>query len=245
MPAATLGPMTLLGILAFFGMAVVTMDVLGGVLAATFLARRMPPPHLLYFVGAYVLSATVATIALKPILGFLGRALAPVLGSEVWLAIVQLVVGLALLGFALYQRSLALHPRPPREKDVRDRAGSLVAGGFLFSLTTFADPAFTVAVGMAMGVHHLALEILLLVLWNAIYQIPLLTVTIASLFGAHHRVLAWFARTFGPHRRLLLLSFAGVLLIAGLVVLIDGTLALLHHQHSWLQALLLREERHA
>lgn len=231
--------MTLLGLLTFFGLAVITMDVLGGVIAATFLARGMKPPHLLAFLGGYALSVVLMTLLLKPILSRLGEWIAPVIGSEVWVSIIQLVVGAALLGFAVFQRHGALHPRPPKDHHTRDRTSSLLVGGLLLSLTTFADPTFAVAIGLAMQTHDLFLEILLLVVWNVIYQLPLVTVTVTSQFGLHTRVLAAAARFFGPRRRRILLAFAAILAVAGLIVIGDGIVALVSEHHPWLQSLLL------
>lgn len=234
--------MTLAGLLTFFGMAVVTMDVLGGVIAATFLARGMRPLHLLAFVGGYAAAVIAVTLALHTLLQLVGGWLAPLLGSETAIAVVQLVVGTALIGFALFQRHRAEHPPAPRERDTRDRVGSLAAGGLLLSLTTFADPTFTVAVGMAAMVPNLPERIGLLVAWNVIYQLPLVTVTIASLFGWHERVLAAASRFFGPRRRRIMLIFAGVLALAGLVVIGDGIVALSGPHHPWLHSLLLMRE---
>lgn len=232
------------GLVAFFGLAVVTVDVLGGVLAATMLARGVRPVHLLAFCGGYAAVIIVATIILKPLLRFLGGFLAPVLGSEMWLAIIQIVVGVALIGFAIYQRHSALNPKPPvPQREVRDRWGSLAGGGALLALTTLADPAFTVAVGMAMQVDSLPTEILLLTGWNIVYQAPLTTVTVASLLGGHRRALDALGRFFGPRRRPLLLTFAAVLLVSGLVVIGDGIVSLASSHHSWLQSLLLLRDR--
>lgn len=237
--------MTAFGLLAFFGMAVVTMDVLGGVIAATFLARGMRPLHLLAFVGAYAAMVIAVTLLLKPLLRILGGWLAPVLGSELWLAVIQLVVGSALVGFALFQRRNAGRIPVPRQRNVRDQVGSLAAGGALLSLTTFADPTFTVAVGMAMQTRHLSAEIVLLVIWNVIYQLPLVTVTIASLFGAHERILIRLGTFFGPRRRTLLLVFSAILAVAGVVVIADGLYALISAHHPWLESLLLLRDSHA
>lgn len=231
--------MTIVGLLTFFGLAVITMDVLGGVIAATFLARGMKPRHLLFFLGGYALSVIIVTIALKPILRHLGEWLAPVLGSATWLAVAQIVVGLALIGFAAFQRHGALHPKVHKEAATRDQTGSLITGGLLLSLTTFADPTFTVAVGLAMQTHDLVLEILLLVVWNVIYQLPLISIVVAAQFGLHARVLDAFGRFFGSRRKVIMLTFAAVLALGGLVVIGDGIVALASEHRPWLQSLLL------
>lgn len=236
--------MTALGLLAFFGMAVVTMDVLGGVIAATFLARGMRPLHLLAFVGAYAASVIAVTLLLKPLLRIVGEWLAPVLGSETWLSMIQLVVGAALIGFALFQRRNAERIPQPRQRNLRDQVGSLATGGLLLSLTTYADPTFTVAVGMAMQVPSVLEEIALLVAWNVIYQLPLVTVTVTSLFGAHERILARLGAFFGPRRRGLLLIFAAILAVAGLAVIADGAVALASAHHPWLESLLMLRSSH-
>lgn len=231
--------MTVLGLLAFFGMAVVSVDVLGGILAATFLARGIRPAHLLYFVGGYSVLVLIVTILLKPLLEVASAWLAPVLGSSVALAIIQLVVGVVLVGLGAYQRYRALYPKPPKSRDVNDKLGSLAVGGALLALTTFADPTFTIAVGMAMQVHNLAYEIVLLVVWNVIYQLPLLTVTVASLFGVHTRVLAVLSRFLARNRRRLLTIAAILLVLGGVVVISDGIVALSTAHSPWLRTLLL------
>ncbi|WP_152352338.1 hypothetical protein [Brachybacterium subflavum] len=236
--------MTLAGLLTFFGLAVVTMDVLGGVIAATFLARGMRPLHLLYFLGGYAVAVLAVTLVLKPILAFAGRWVAPVLDSGVRVSVIQLVVGCALIGFAAYQCRSALRPRPPKDHHTIDQVGSLAVGGLLLSLTTFADPTFTIAVGLAMQTHSLLEEIVLLVAWNVIYQLPLVTVTVLSQFGLHTRVLRALENFFGPRRRVLLLIFSALLATGGIVVIVDGIVALASTHHSWLQSLLLLRSEH-
>ena len=237
--------MTLLGLLAFFGLAVVTMDVLGGVLAATMLGRGVRPAHLLYFLGGYAAVVTAATIVLKPLLVLAGEVLAPVIGSRTWLIVIEMAVGCALLAFAALQRHNALHPKPPVvAHEVRDRIPSLIGGGMLFSATVLADPTYPVAIGLAMQVQPFPLELLLLIAWNLVYQAPIVAVTIAALFGAHERVLSAAAHFFGPRRRGLLMLFAGVLAIAGLVVIGDGIFASASSHRPWLQSLLLLGEHH-
>lgn len=237
--------MTMLGLLAFFGLAVVTMDVLGGVLAATMLGRGVRPLHLLYFLSGYAVVVTAATLVLKPLLVLAGEVLAPVIGSRTWLIVIELAVGCALLAFAAFQRHNALHPKPPVvAHEVRDRVPSLIGGGMLFSATILADPTYPVAIGLAMQVRPFALELLLLIAWNLVYQLPIVAVTIAALFGAHERVLAAAGRFFGPRRRGLLMLFAAVLAIAGLVVIGDGIVSLASAHRPWLQSLLLLREHH-
>jgi predicted metal-binding membrane protein len=85
--------MTLPGVLTFFGLALVTMDVLGGILAAGFLARGHRGSHLLAFVGGYALVVTSASLVLHPLLRLVGRLLDPLLASDDVLAVVEIVVG--------------------------------------------------------------------------------------------------------------------------------------------------------
>lgn len=239
--------MTFVGMIAFFGMAVVTMDVLGGVIAATFLARGLRPVHLLAFVGGYAVSVVIVTILLKPILTFVGRWVGPVLASETWVAVIQLVVGIALVGVGIHQRHRALHPPtddPATRRQLADKASSLLMGGLLLSLTTYADPTFTIAVGLAMQTHSLWQEVSLLTIWNLIYQLPLVVVTVTSLFGAHEKVIDVVGRFFARHRRGLLMLLAAVLVIAGSALLIDALVALLGTHRPWFTSLLLLREEH-
>lgn len=234
----------MLGLVAFFGLAAVTVDILGGVLAATMLARGIRPRRLLLFLAGYAAVVVPATLVLKPILRLLGGVLAPVLGSDTWLAVIQTAIGAALLIVAAYQRRSAR--RPPAPKAVReagDSAVSLLGGGALFSATVLADPTYPVAVGMAMLVDSAPLEVLLLVAWNLVYQAPLVVVTAAALLGGHRRALAAASAFFGPRRRRLLLVLSAVLAIAGTAVVGDGIVALCTEHRPWLHTLLLLRHR--
>ena len=64
--------MTFAGLLAFLGLAVVTMDVLGGVLAMGMLLRGGMLRHLLAFSAGYVAVVVAATLVLHPLLTLLG-----------------------------------------------------------------------------------------------------------------------------------------------------------------------------
>lgn len=231
--------MTPLGLLAFFGMAVVSVDVLGGIIAGTLLARGLRPVHLLAFVGGYALAVLVVTLALKPILAVVGGWLAPLLGSAIALGVAQLLIGLALIAVGIHQRRSAVHPSPPPMRPMRDRVGSLAVGGLLLALTTFADPTFTVAVGMATQAHPVAVEAALLVVWNIIYQAPLVAVTVAALFGKHERVLQRLGELASRHRRRLLTIIAIALAVIGLTVATDAVVALSSAHRPWLQSILM------
>lgn len=237
--------MTMLGLVTFFGLALVTVDILGGVLAAAMLARGVRPAHLLWFIGGYAVVVTAATVVLKPVLTWLGGVLAPVLGSATWLGVVQILVGAALLVVAAIQRRSASRPRPPAEvREVPDRIPSLILGGAMFSATVLADPAYPVAIGMTMQVGHLPTEAALLVAWNLAYQSPLVIVTIAGLLGCHRRAIAAASAFFGPRRRGLLLLLAGALAALGSAAMIDAVVSLLSEHRPWLQSLVLLRERH-
>ena len=238
--------MTVLGLLAFFGLAAVTVDVLGGVLAATMLARGIRPRRLLIFLAGYAAVVIPATLVLKPILRLLGEVLAPVLGSGTWLAVIQLAIGAALLAVAVYQRrSAARPPAPAAVREVGDSTTSLLAGGALFSATILADPTYPVAVGMAMQAGSAVLEVLLLVAWNLVYQAPLVLVTTAALLGGHRLALEAAGRFFGPRRRRLLLVLSAVLAVGGAVVIGDATVALCSEHRSWLHSLVMLRHRGA
>lgn len=93
--------MSPLGLLASLGLAVVSIDVLGGVIAAALLGRGTRPAHLLLFIGSYAAAVVLATLMIRPLLTLAGGLLAPVLGSALWLTVSQLAAGTAFLGFAL------------------------------------------------------------------------------------------------------------------------------------------------
>lgn len=237
--------MTLPGLLAFLGLAVVTVDVLGGVLAMGMLLRGATVRHLLAFAAGYTAVITAATLVLHPLLRWLGRWLHPVLASNDAIGAVEVVVGLALLGVGVHQ--LRASRRPHREHGrLEDRVAPtrlatvpLLLGGALFAGTTLADPAFTIAVGMAAQEPHLSLRILLLVVWNLVYQTPLLAVVIAAAVGRHEQLVTRALEILSPRKRMLQRLLAALLLAAGLAVLADGTAALLGQHVPWLRQLLL------
>ena len=87
--------MTFAGILAFFGLAVVTMDVLGGVIAIGVMLRGGTVRHLPAFAGGYTAIIIVATLILHPLLALLSRWLQPVLDSNNAIGVVEAVVVVA------------------------------------------------------------------------------------------------------------------------------------------------------
>lgn len=232
--------MSLLGVLTFLALAAVSVDVLGGILAATFLHRGIPPRHLLLFVGGYAAVVTAATLVIQPLLEILGGWLQPILASNNALGIVEIVVGVALIVVAWFQRRTALRPKPRTlRREVSDRTVSLLLGGAAFAVTAIADPAFVIAIGLAGAEPHMPLRIALLVLWNLVYQAPLVAVTAAALLGRHEALLTKARALITPRRRFLFLLLAGALLLLGLIIAADGVIALLTAQAPWLRELLL------
>lgn len=231
--------MTLLGTLTFLGLAVVSLDVLGGVIAAALLARGTRPVRLLIFLASYAVIVLIATLVMQPLLQFAGRLLHPLLGSLTALAVIQLLVGVVLAGLCVHQARASLRPpRPPKEAS-RQRRGGLVAGGALFSLTILCDPTYAIAVGMSTQVDHLVLRGALLVLWNGIYQAPLLIVTALGLLGVHEPALEVCVEFLSRHRVRLLHGFSALLGIAAALVLADAIIALAIHSAPWVHGLLL------
>ncbi|MGO2559301.1 hypothetical protein [Brachybacterium sp.] len=237
--------MTFAGILAFFGLAVVTMDVLGGAIAISVLLRGGTVRHLLAFVGGYTVVIIAATLILRPLLALLSRWLRPVLDSNNAIGAVEIVVGLALVGFSVHQFRAASRPPLPhsrlerRSTPKRLATGPLILAGVGFSATALADPGFAIAVGMASQEPRLLLQVVLLVLWNLLYQAPLCAVLGTALFGKHELLVTRVVEVFGPHRRALQTVLAVLLALAGLAVLGDGVLAVLGEHVPWLRQLLL------
>ncbi|MGO3315412.1 MAG: hypothetical protein ACTIMA_16655, partial [Brachybacterium tyrofermentans] len=147
--------MTLAGILAFLGLGAITMDVLGGVIATGILLRGGKLRHLLAFAGGYALVITPVTVVLHPLLTVLGAWLRPILHSNNAIGSVEVAAGLALGAFALHQWRSARRPPLPhgriarRSSPTRLAMWPLLVAGVAFSATALADPAFTLAVGMA------------------------------------------------------------------------------------------------
>ena len=79
----------------------------------------------------------------------------------------------------------------------------------------------------------------LLVLWNLIYQLPLVAVLTAAAFGRHERLVTRVMELVGPRRRALQTVLAALLALAGIAVLGDGIISLLSEHVPWLRQLLL------
>lgn len=235
--------MTVVGLLAFFGIAVMAVDVLGGFIAAGLLAKGVQPRHLWWFVLGYAVPVTIAVLILKPLLDVAGRWLAPVLGSATAMAVIQLVIGLILLGVAYHQRRTADQPKPPKPPRTKDRVGSLLAGGAAFSVTVLAHPFFPVIVAMAGQMGNMVVETLLIIAWMIVYQFPFVAVMVAGFFGWHERLIAWFARILKPRRRVLLLILAVGLAVFGAAAIIDAIIALASHHHPVLETALQLRKR--
>lgn len=237
--------MTFAGILAFLGLAVVTMDVLGGVIATGVLLRGGAVRHLLAFLGGYTVVVTAATLALHPLLAWLSSVLRPVLDSNNAIGTVEIVVGLALAGISAHQFHAVSRPRQKhgrieeRSTPTRLAATPLALAGVAFSVTALADPSFTIAVGMASQERHLWAHIALLLLWNVVYQLPLVAVTIAAAFGKHEQLVERVMAVVGPRRHALQTALAILLALVGLAVLGDGVYALISGHVPWLRQLIM------
>lgn len=234
--------MTVLGLAAFFGLALVTIDIVGGIAAAAMLARGMRTRRLLIFAGAYTVAITAALALMLPLIARVKQWLHPVLGSELALGTLQVLAAIGLIGLGLYELRSANRPVIPKaEREVKDRTGSLITAGVVLAATTCIDPAFPIAVGMVDAEPRWPIRILLLIAWNLVYNLPLLAMVIASALGMHTRMLRWIARVFAPHRRALLLTLAALLIGAGVIVLGDSILAMLRNAPPWLFTLVTGE----
>ena len=236
--------MSLPGVLAFLGLAVLTMDVLGGVIATGVLLRGGRLRHLLAFVGGYALVIIPVTALLHPLLTVLGTWLRPILHSNDAIGSVEVVAGLALGAVSVHQwraarRAPDPHNRLPRRSSpARLAMWPLLVAGMAFSATALADPAFTIAVGMASQEESLALRISLLALWHLVYQAPLVALTVIASTGKHDRLVRRLADWFAERRRPLQAALAVVLVLIALLILGDGTIALIGEHVPWLRQLL-------
>lgn len=158
---------------------------------------------------------------------------------------VELAVGLALAAFSVHQFRDASRPPTPRgrldQRSIPKRLATapLVLAGVGFSVTALADPGFTIAVGMASQEQHFLRHVALLVLWNLVYQLPLVAVITAAAFGRHEQLVTRVMEVLGPRRRALQTVLATLLALAGITVLGDGVIALLSEHVPWLRQLLL------
>jgi len=237
--------MTFAGILAFFGLAVVAVDVLGGVIAIGVMLRGGTVRHLLAFAGGYAVVIVAATLILRPLLSLLHRWLRPMLDSNNAIGVVEIVVGLALLAVSVHQFRAASRPPTPhgrlerRATPKRLAIAPLALAGMGFAGTALADPAFPMAVGMASQEQNLTVHVALLVAWNLVYQAPLVAVIAAAMFGRHEQLVTRVMEVVGPRRRALQTALAMLLALCGIAVLGDGVYALIGEHVPWLRQLLL------
>lgn len=226
------------GILAYLGLAVVSIDPFGGIVAGAALARGAGRRALAALVLSYLLAITAAILALRPILGFLGHLLAPVLAAHIAWSIAQLVIALALLGIAAHQLRASLRPPKPREGPARVSPWALMGASLLLALTSMPDPPFIAAVGIAGHVEPRIEGVALLVAWNLIYQSPLLILATAGLVGAGAPAARAWERLSTRWGVPLQRTVAVLLAAAGIACGIDGILALDADAFPWLHLLM-------
>lgn len=236
--------MTFAGLLAFLGLALVTMDVLGGVIATSVLLSGGRLRHLLAFFSGYAAVIIVATLVLHPLLALLSSWLRPVLASNGAVGSVEVAVGAVLGAVAVHQyRASRRPPGPPgrmqrRSAPKRLALWPMLLAGVGFSATALADPAFPIAVGMASQVQDLTARTGLLVLWHLVYQAPLVTMTVIAATGKHDRLVHRLADWMAERRRGLQRALAVVLALLAAVVLVDGIWSLIGGHEPWLRQLI-------
>lgn len=224
-------------ILTFLGLAVVGIDPFGGLIAAAALAHGARPRALLAMTGVYAGLIVAEILVLHPVLDLVGRILGPLLHRPGTWSILQILVGLALIGVAV-QQHLALRrpPKPPRERGISGRA--LAVAGALLALTSLADPPFVLSVGLASRVEPLPERILLLLVWNALYQGPLLLMVALALTPLRDRAVDLYQRAITTWRSTIIRVLVVLLVLAGAAAILEAALALTDGRMPWLHLLL-------
>src|SRR5699024_9817085 len=165
--------------------------------------------NLLAFAGGYTAIVVAATLILRPLLALLDRWLRPVLESRGAISAVEIVVGLALLGFSIHQFRAAARPPTPhgpleqRSTPSRLATAPLVPAVVARSATALADPTVTIALRMAAQEQRFAAHALLVVAWSLLYQAPLVAVLVVAAFGMQEQVVERVMELLGPRWRAL------------------------------------------
>lgn len=230
--------MTLPALLTFFGLAVSSVDVFGGMVAAAALGRGARRTSLVALLVTYTALLLAGILVLQPVLHAAGRWLAPVLARPAVWSLAQLLVAVVLLGIAVHQ--LLAVRRPPRERPPRRGMSlrALVTAGALLALTSLVDPPVIASVALAGQVGPPWARVALLIAWQAVYQAPMLVLALAGLTPFRDRTAAAYTSALARWRRPLGLAVALLAGVLGAAGLADAAAALAAGRFPVLRVLL-------
>lgn len=226
------------GVLAYLGLAVVSLDPFGGIVVVGALLRGVSRRALVTLLVSYIVLITAVILALGPLIRLAAGFLAPFLRSPAPWAIAQAVIALALIGVGIHQARTLRRPAEPaaEPRGVSPRAMAVAAA--LLAITSMPDPPFIASVGLAQRAGTTAGTIALLVAWNLIYQSPMLVLGVAGLTPWRDRAVGLYQRTMNRWRVPLVRTISVALLAIGAAVLIEAVLALIGAHQPWLHTLL-------
>lgn len=210
-------------LLTAFGLGLAGLDPAGALLAVAALAAGARDRDVLAYglivLGGTALLGTLLSLTLGARLASVDWAILVPTGRVG--AVVELVVGLALLGWAaLRLRRGAVAARKPRR--TRTGPGPLALLGMLFLGSAVLDPTFLGLVVVA-GRGEPALSVSLAHLtWSLLSQLPLVLLLVAISRGGHQRAVAWFRRTAARATPVLRRVVTVALVTAGLFLVLDA-----------------------
>lgn len=210
-------------VLAALGLGLAGIDPAGALIAIAALAA-----------GAR--DRAVMAFGLVSILGtaLVGSVLSLVLGAELagvdWLAllpvgqtgaIVELILGVGLLGWALVRltRRSVSAPKPRRAR--AGTAGLMVTGG-LFAVSAVLDPTFVAVTVLAGRGHSPVAVVLAQLLWVLVSQAPLVFLLVAIAVGGHQAAVDRFTRWWDRARPVLRTIITIALLLVGTTLVVDA-----------------------
>lgn len=210
-------------VLAALGLGLAGLDPAGALIAIAALAAGARDR----VVVAFGLVATLGT-------ALLGSVLSLVLGAELarvdWLAllpvgraaaIVESVLGVGLLGWAIVRfiRRSASAPKPRR---TRASTAGLIATGGLFAASAVLDPTFVAVTVLAGRGHSPAAVVLAQLLWVLVSQAPLVFLLVAIAAGGHQSAVDRFTRGWERLKPVLRTIITVALLLVGTTLLTDA-----------------------
>lgn len=211
---------------AALGLGLAGLDPAGALVAVATLAAGARRRTVLVYGFVVLAGSSAMGVALSLTLGVRLRSfdLLGLLPRGGLAAVVELVLGIGLLGWAWWRRRSVV-----REEERTGRSGLLpVLGlGLAYASLSLADPTFAGMVVLA-GRGQAVVEVVLAhVVWSATSQLPLTVLLVAVAAGAHDGAVTWFRRGWVRVAPTLRRSVTVLLVVVGLLLLGDAGLFVL------------------
>ncbi len=217
--------MTIPQLTAFLGLAVVSIDPFGALLALACFRRDPRRRATALLVVTVIAGLWLIALLAGHVVAWLLGLLRPWLSRRPVEEGIQLAAVLALLAVAGWQWWSSRSEPAVRRGPTRGRLGGIALAGLGFALVSVSDPGLLVAATSAQLTATPVIAGALMLLWVGLYQLPLLAVG-ALLTGRHRarraaRIDRFWTRIRRPAQR----GLAILLLIGALALLADLALA--------------------